>query len=434
MLHRSLICLAAAIAVMHLCCHAVAGEAFPQAANTVSEQAPPNIESLQRPSEIAPSQDRDYQLSLHRGALVDETDGLLGTGSNKPTEGPASEPYPTTAEDTASEMASPNAELPQRAPEVKPDQVPEKEPSPDPNHQAEHGSSPRAMGLENSIDDPVDASETTPKNPIATPDANVMPVDSASSLQSQSDPNGSSRMPSAAADASTLAQKVADSTPSASPPSTVKAKQPESKSSYWITAVVGLIGLMLSLAAVGGLIGAVRDGVVRIFRTGRSDNDALEQFRMEYRGLKDSLQSRQGTPFVDTQLEQYYTQVRAQSNIAFWFSLVFAAAGFIVIITALFSSALPATMSLRALAGVVMNAVAGLFYVQSQRAQVMMARFFDTLRRDQKHMEARRLIDAIKDPDKQDELRIRLVVLYSTEENQATPYDAADRSATNESP
>lgn len=77
---------------------------------------------------------------------------------------------------------------------------------------------------------------------------------------------------------------------------------------------------------------------------------------------------------------KYYGEVLAQSKISFWFSLIFAVIGFLVIIFAAFSgSAESASASyIQIVSGVIIDAVAALFFVQSKRSQKSMAEFFDT--------------------------------------------------------
>ena len=102
-------------------------------------------------------------------------------------------------------------------------------------------------------------------------------------------------------------------------------------------------------------------------------------------------------------LKAYHQQSLGQSQISMWFSLVFAAVGFAVIIIALFanegkSSEGFATERLIKLAsGTVIDAVASLFFVQSNKARELMATFFDKLRTDRKLDESLRLVSEVSD-------------------------------------
>ena len=114
-------------------------------------------------------------------------------------------------------------------------------------------------------------------------------------------------------------------------------------------------------------------------------------------------------------LREYHAQGLAQSKISFWFSLIFAALGFAVIVSAIFTLQ-PGEHLLEQgrtfitlIAGTVIDAVAALFFVQSNKARQLMVDFFDRLRNDQKLEESLRLAVAIEDP----ELKGRLHTLLS---------------------
>jgi hypothetical protein len=74
---------------------------------------------------------------------------------------------------------------------------------------------------------------------------------------------------------------------------------------------------------------------------------------------------------------------------------MFASVGFLIIVLAAFmhANAESGSTIARFIAGGIVDAVAALFFVQSKRAQESMADFFDKLRRDRNHMEARKLWD-----------------------------------------
>jgi hypothetical protein len=114
-------------------------------------------------------------------------------------------------------------------------------------------------------------------------------------------------------------------------------------------------------------------------------------------------------------LAAYYAQVLAQSKVSFWFSLVFASLGFLVIVVAAFrftpDSAGAAVAQI--VAGSIMDAVAALFFVQSKAAQTSMSDFFEKLRRDRQHAESRRLREAIAEPQARDALRVQLALHYA---------------------
>jgi hypothetical protein len=114
-------------------------------------------------------------------------------------------------------------------------------------------------------------------------------------------------------------------------------------------------------------------------------------------------------------LREYHAQGLAQSKVSFWFSLIFAALGFAVIVSAIFTLQ-PREQLLNQgrtfislVAGTVIDAVAALFFVQSNKARQLMVDFFDRLRKDRKLEEALRL--ALEIPDA--ELRNRVYTLLS---------------------
>jgi Cyanobacterial TRADD-N associated 2-Transmembrane domain len=165
--------------------------------------------------------------------------------------------------------------------------------------------------------------------------------------------------------------------------------------------VVATITVMITAIAVFGSILAARDaGVFK--KKGDADNTRDVPLSKEI-------------PFEIEQLVSYYRQILNQSKISFWFSLVFASLGFFVIVTAAFlytSTASGATIA-QFLAGVIMDAVAGLFFVQSRSAQKSMAEFFDKLRKDRMYMESKMLCDSIVNDDAKDSLKMYLVLHYA---------------------
>jgi hypothetical protein len=118
-------------------------------------------------------------------------------------------------------------------------------------------------------------------------------------------------------------------------------------------------------------------------------------------------------------LRQYHSQGLEQSKISFWFSLIFAALGFVVIITATFTmeSGVQLTAQGRAfitlLAGTIIDAVAALFFVQSNKARELMTNFFDRLRADRKLEEALNLCREIKDKNIQSKVQTLLTLRFT---------------------
>ena len=110
-------------------------------------------------------------------------------------------------------------------------------------------------------------------------------------------------------------------------------------------------------------------------------------------------------------LQEYHAQGLAQSKISFWYSLLFATIGFGIIILSVLSYLISpevyresATMVEKAgkpifavVAGTIIDAVAGLFFVQSNKARQLMTDFFDKLRVDRKLDESLGLLSQIED-------------------------------------
>lgn len=171
------------------------------------------------------------------------------------------------------------------------------------------------------------------------------------------------------------------------------------------------------LIAFLSLVGALRAGVLRRVRFGSLEIEATSEEKRQAQELVQGLQTslREDVPFETEQLAQYYAQILAQSKISFWFSLIFASLGFVVIILASFLHAdgnVQAT-SVQVFAGVIMDAVSALFFVQSRNAQKSMGEFFDKLRRDRQQLESRKLCDSIENPTAKDAIRMQLALHYA---------------------
>lgn len=117
-----------------------------------------------------------------------------------------------------------------------------------------------------------------------------------------------------------------------------------------------------------------------------------------------------------TKVDEYHRQSIAQSRVSFWFSLIFASLGFLLIASSVFAYS-EKTGYLGVVAGTVIDAVAALFFYQSNRARKLMADFFDRLRADRKIEEALKLCDAIDDEVIQNGLRTKLALHFSGLDN-----------------
>lgn len=171
------------------------------------------------------------------------------------------------------------------------------------------------------------------------------------------------------------------------------------------------------LTAIAVLLVAFRSGVLHRIRFGSLEISASPREREQARALIESVShpEREPVPFETEQLAQYYSQVLAQSKTSFWFSLIFASLGFAVIVIAgfLYSGTNQGATVAQFSAGVIMDAVAALFFVQSKNAQASMGEFFDKLRRDRQALEARKLCESLEDAIARDALRIELALSYA---------------------
>ncbi len=186
-----------------------------------------------------------------------------------------------------------------------------------------------------------------------------------------------------------------------------------------ILAIVSVTVAVSSLAFA--IFGAISSGAIKRSRFGSFEIEATSQERKAAREFVASLTETAAdqVPFETEQLALYYGQVLSQSKISFWFSLIFASLGFVVIIVSVFlytEATVGATIA-QVLAGIVVDAVAGLFFVQSRGAQKSMMAFFDKLRSDRQQLESRKLCDEIENKNARDALRINLSLHYAGVEN-----------------
>ena len=182
-----------------------------------------------------------------------------------------------------------------------------------------------------------------------------------------------------------------------------------------ITNLVGLIATIATIIAVIFASYAVFSVAKRRNKIGSGQDfeTAIDEVRQRISESSDS---------TDKQyllLREYHAQGLAQSKISFWFSLIFASLGFLVIITAIFTieREVPITNQGRTLitliAGTIIDAVSALFFVQSNKARQLMVDFFDRLRNDRKLDESLKLATGISDPVLQSRLHILLALYFA---------------------
>lgn len=171
-----------------------------------------------------------------------------------------------------------------------------------------------------------------------------------------------------------------------------------------ISALVTVVGVLFASAAVISIFRGRGGGTVRGLEA------EVEQIRHR---IAEPHQEAADKQYL--LLREYHAQGLAQSKISFWFSLIFAALGFAVIVSAVFTlqpgeRLLDQGRTFISLAaGTVIDVVAALFFVQSNKARQLMVDFFDRLRKDRKLDESLKL--ALDIPDA--ELKSRLYTLLS---------------------
>jgi len=180
------------------------------------------------------------------------------------------------------------------------------------------------------------------------------------------------------------------------------------------------------IVAILSFVGAWKAGVLTKPRLGsfiRPTVKEREQVRLFVEPIKPSRvvlpvkPSREVLPVEIEQLDlqMAYVQTLAQFKSSFWFSLIFASVGFVAIVVSVFlhtNSPVGATV-VQFFAGVIMNAVAALFFVQSKNAQKLVNDFIDKLRLDRQHDKSLELCETLENPVARDAVRIQLALHYA---------------------
>jgi hypothetical protein len=114
--------------------------------------------------------------------------------------------------------------------------------------------------------------------------------------------------------------------------------------------------------------------------------------------------------FENEHLSNYYKQTLYQSQISFWVSLIFASIGFALIIVASVihvAGAWDKTV-ISIVSGVIIDAIAALFFVQSNNAQKAVGTFFEKLRKDKQIHDAIKMSETIENADLKDNLKVKI--------------------------
>ncbi len=178
-------------------------------------------------------------------------------------------------------------------------------------------------------------------------------------------------------------------------------------------ATVGLT----AMTTAAGLAVAIRSGELKRIRFGSFEIEATTKEKAQARLLLESVSQpdKKELPFEIEQLAGYYAQVLAQSKVSFWFSLIFASIGFLIIVIAgfkFFSTEISAA-AIQLASGTIIDAVAALFFVQSNKAQSSMAAFFEKLRLDRQQSDAKALCESITDEPTKNAMKVQLALYLS---------------------
>jgi hypothetical protein len=180
--------------------------------------------------------------------------------------------------------------------------------------------------------------------------------------------------------------------------------------------IVAFFTVSVSVVGVATVIAsAIKSGALTRIRFGSFEIEAKALEKAQREELVDHLTGLSENKFEAKYLANYYEQALSQSKFSFWFSLVFASIGFVVIITAIFfhESGDWSGTALKVSAGAIVDAVAGLFFVQSAKAQQSMQSFFEKLRIDRLHAESQKILETIQDDARKDQLKAQLVLKYA---------------------
>jgi hypothetical protein len=127
------------------------------------------------------------------------------------------------------------------------------------------------------------------------------------------------------------------------------------------------------------------------------------------------MESRESMLRQELLMRRYHDQSLRQSTYSFWFSLIFAAAGFSLITVAVLQTDTDVTAktTLSMISGVVIESVSALFFVQSNKARQLMITFFDKLRADRKLEEALRMASDLPDQVLRSRLQVVLALNFA---------------------
>jgi len=110
--------------------------------------------------------------------------------------------------------------------------------------------------------------------------------------------------------------------------------------------------------------------------------------------------------------DEYHQHSLNQSKISFWFSLIFASLGFMIITTSMLAFSKESEY-IGLIAGTIIETVSVLFFYQSNKARQMMSEFFDKLRSDRKLEESLKLCESIDNDHMRNSVKVKLSLYFS---------------------
>jgi len=163
------------------------------------------------------------------------------------------------------------------------------------------------------------------------------------------------------------------------------------------------------MAALLGFAAVVLTARQYLFTTRRRDEEK-DATMQELDRIQSSVSKDEDKEFQ--LLKRYHDISLTQSRASHWFSLLFASLGFFVIVMPVVRNAQDVQL-LPLVSGGVIEAVASLFFVQSNRATRLMVDSFDRLRTDRKLEKALDLAQEIHDRDVQSRLKALLALDFA---------------------
>ena len=198
--------------------------------------------------------------------------------------------------------------------------------------------------------------------------------------------------------------------------------------------IISLIGISLGvLGAIGALFWLIKTATskkVKLFNLEiERDLTAEENYSEIINSIKKE-DSNATSPGIE-QLAKYYTQISQQTNISFWFGLIFAIFGFSILLIVTFSNTEmnPNKTLVSFLSTAIIEGVAILFFSRSNKAQKEMEKFFNKLRKDKQQGISRKLVESIEDSILKDTLKIQLALYYSGIQNDTSSINEAIQNA-----